>query len=49
VRRIVGKVKAVRRCVAGTSVASEQEPRLFLLLAGVKELELGVRDPAIVS
>jgi hypothetical protein len=40
VRGIVWKVEAVQRCVAGASVASEEEPGLFLLLAGVEELEL---------
>ena len=48
VRRIAGKIETLQRCVAGASLAGEQEPRLFLLRAGVKELELGVRDPAIV-
>ena len=48
-RGIVRKVETLQRCVAGTSVASEQEPRLFLLRPGVKEFELGVRDPTIVS
>jgi hypothetical protein len=49
VRGIVWKVEAVQRCVAGASVASEEEPGLFLLLAGVEELELGVRDSTIVG
>ena len=50
VRRIIrGKVEALQRRVAGASLASEEEPRLFLLRAGVEELELGVRDPTIVG
>ena len=48
-RGIVLKIEAVQRCVAGASVASEEEPGLFLLLAGVEELELGVRDATIVG
>jgi hypothetical protein len=49
--RIIGKgeVEAIQRCVAGASVTGEDEPRLFLLRAGVKKLELGIRNSAIVS
>ena len=36
------EVKAVHRRVAGASVPGEEKPRLFLLLAGVEELENGV-------
>jgi hypothetical protein len=51
VRRIIrkGKVEAVQRRVACARMASENKPCLFLLLAGVEELELGIRDSAIVS
>jgi hypothetical protein len=49
VRRIVRKVEARQWGVAGAGVSGEEEPRLFLLLAGVEELELGVGDPTIVS
>jgi hypothetical protein len=48
-RWIIRKVETLQRRVAGTSIASKEEPRLFLLCPGVKELELGVRDSAIVS
>jgi hypothetical protein len=50
VRRIIrkGKVEAVQRRVACARLASENKPGLFLLLAGVEELELGIRDSAIV-
>jgi hypothetical protein len=51
VRRIIrkGKVEAVQRCVAGASVAGEEEPGLFFLRPSVKELELSVRDAAIAG
>jgi hypothetical protein len=48
-RRIIRKVETRQRRVARATVAGEQKPRLFLLRPGVKELELGVRDSAIVS
>jgi hypothetical protein len=50
-RRIIrkGKVEAVQRRVAGAGVSGEQEPRLFFLRPSVEELELGVRDSAIVG
>jgi hypothetical protein len=47
-RRIIRKVEALERRVATTSVSGEEEPRLFLLLASIEELELGVGDPTIV-
>ena len=49
VRGIVRKVETSQRGVAGTGVSGQEEPRLFLLLAGVEELELGVGDPTIVG
>jgi hypothetical protein len=50
-RRIIrkGKVEAVQRCVAGASVAGEEEPGLFFLRPSVNELELSVRDAAIAG
>jgi len=48
-RWIIRKVETLHRRVARASVASKEEPRLFPLYPGVKELELGVRDSAIVS
>jgi hypothetical protein len=50
-RRIIrkGKVEAVQRCVAGASVAGEEEPGPFSLRPSVKELELSVRDAAIAG
>src|SRR4029077_18410087 len=36
--RIIGKVEALERRVTRTRLASEDEPGLFLLLAGVEEL-----------
>jgi len=51
VRRIIrkGKVEPVQRSVAGASVTSENEPGLFVLRSGVKELELSVRYPTILG
>ena len=48
-RGIVRKVETRQRRVAGAGVSGEEEPRLFLLLAGVEELELGVGDTTIAS
>ena len=39
VRRIAGKVETLQRRVPGASLSSEEQPRLFFLRAGVKELE----------
>ena len=47
--RILGEVEAVQRCVAGASIASEDEPGFFSSRPGVEELELGVRDATIVG
>jgi hypothetical protein len=49
VRGIVGKIQPFQRRVAGASVTSENEPRLFLLRSSIEEFELGVRDPTIVG
>ena len=49
VRGIARKVETGQRSVAGAGVSCEEEPRLFLLLAGIEELELGVGDPTIIG
>jgi hypothetical protein len=49
VRRIIRKVKTLQRRVPGASLSSEEQPSLFLLRSRIKELELRVRDVAIVS
>jgi len=46
--RIVRKVKALCRCLSSGSASGENEPRLFLLLACVKELELSIGNPTII-
>jgi hypothetical protein len=48
-RWIIRKVETLQRRVAGASVAGEDEPRLFVLLAGVEELELSVGNATKLS
>jgi hypothetical protein len=48
-RRVAGKVETLQRRVPGASLSSEEQPRLFFLRSGVKELELSVRYPTIVG
>jgi hypothetical protein len=47
-RRIVRKVEKLQRRVPGASLSSEEQPRLFFLRPGVKELELSVGYPTIL-
>jgi hypothetical protein len=49
VRRIAWKIEKFRGRVPGTSSSGKEQPRLFVLRSGVKELELSVGYPTVLA